>query len=223
VPVGATHYIFRVDARPRYIAVEGPMGVGKTALARALTERLAARAVLEPGGNPFHAGLTGEEPRSAFQAQLYLLLSRYQRKDEFHQEDLFARGGLVSDFLFACDRIIAQANLARDELMLYDKVYQLLGRELPRPDLVVYLQARPEVLSQRLRKRAPGTVPGRDFLEKVTQAYAEFFFHYGDSPLLVVNTSEIDFVERRSDLDELEAVIGRTRAGVSHYNPLGSR
>jgi deoxyadenosine/deoxycytidine kinase len=199
------------------------MGVGKTALAGELTARLGARAVLEPGANPFQSGLTGDSPRAAFQAHLYLLLSRYQQKDEFHQEDLFARGGVVSDFLFACDRIMAQANLQRDELSLYDKVYQLLGRELPRPDLVVYLQARPEVLSQRLRKRAPGLVPGRDFLDKVTQAYAEFFFHYGESPLLVVNTSEIDFVNRREDLDELVAVIGRTRAGISHYSPLGSR
>ncbi len=199
------------------------MGVGKTALTRLLRERLGARAVLEPGGNPFAGGLVGADPRAAFQAQLYLLLSRYQQKDAFHQEDLFQRGGVVSDFLFACDRITAQSNLSRDELALYDKVHQLLGRELPRPDLVVYLQARPDVLSQRLKKRASGAVPGRDFLERLSQAYAEFFFHYGDSPLLAVNTSEIDFVEHRADLDELVAVIQRTRAGVSHYSPLGSR
>jgi deoxyadenosine/deoxycytidine kinase len=219
VPSGAALYIFPVA---RYIAVEGPMGVGKTALARLLTARLGARAVLEPGRNPFLSGLYDGRGGAAFQAQLYSLLSRYQQKDEFHQEDLFARGGVVSDFLFSCDRISAQANLSRDELALYDKVYQLLGRELGRPDLVVYLQARPEVLSQRLKKRGSGGVPGRDFLEKLTQAYAEFFFSYGDGPLLVVNTSEIDFVERRADLDELVAVIQRTRAGISHYSPLGS-
>jgi deoxyadenosine/deoxycytidine kinase len=211
-----------VHVRPRFIAVEGPLGVGKTALARLLTERLGARAVLEPGPNPFLGGLFHDPQRNAFQAQLYWLLSRYQQKDEFHQEDLFARGGVVSDYLFACDRILAQANLSRDELALYDKVYRLLGREVPRPDLVVYLQARPDVLLQRLRKR-PGALPARDYLEKITQAYAEFFFAYGDGPLLVVNTSEIDYVERRPELDDLVAVIQRTRAGVSHYSPLGSR
>jgi deoxyadenosine/deoxycytidine kinase len=223
VSIAAADYIFPVEPAPgrrRYIAVEGPLGVGKTALARLLAERFGARAVLEPGPNPFLGELHGHHP---FQAQLFLLLSRYQRKDEFQQEDLFARGGVVTDFLFACDRIVAQVNLSRDELLLYDRVLELLRREQPRPDLVVYLQARPEVLLQRWKRRASGGGPGRDFLEKVTQAYAEFFFHYGDSPLLVVNTSEIDFVEHKPDADELVAVIQRTRAGVSHYNPLGSR
>jgi deoxyadenosine/deoxycytidine kinase len=196
----------------RYIAVEGPPGVGKTALCRALASRLGARAVLEPGPNPFPPG---------FQSQLYGLLSRHQQSDQLSQQDLFAPG-VVSDFLFACDRIVAQVNLSRDELALYDKVYRLLGREAPRPDLVVYLQARSDVLVQRLRKRGSGTA-SRDYVEKVAQAYAEFFFHYGESTLLVVNTSEIDLVERRADLDDLVAVIQKTRAGVSHYSPLGSR
>ena len=168
--------------------------------------------MLEPGPNPFPPG---------FQAQLYGLLSRHQQSDQLQQQDLFAPG-VASDFLFACDRIVAQVNLSRDELALYDKVYRLLGREAPRPDLVVYLQARSDVLVQRLRKRGSGTA-SRDYVEKVAQAYAEFFFHYGESTLLVVNTSEIDFVERRADLDDLVAVIQKTRAGVSHYSPLGSR
>ncbi len=212
-----------LDTRPRYIAVEGPLGVGKTALTKLLVERLGARAVIEPGPNPFLDALYRDPGKSAFQAQLYSLLSRYQQKDEFHQEDLFARGGVVSDYLFASDRISAQANLSRDELLLYDKVYGLFGRDVPRPDLVVYLQARPEVLLQRLRKRGPGPLPSRDYVEKIAHAYAEYFFHYGDGPLLVVNTSEIDFVERRPDLDDLQAVILKTRNGVSHYSPLGSR
>jgi deoxyadenosine/deoxycytidine kinase len=222
VPQRVTNYILNVELRPRYIAVEGPLGVGKTALARLLTQKLGARGVLEPGPNPFLDGLFHDPKRNAFQAQLYWLLSRYQQKDEFHQEDLFARGGVVSDYLFACDRILAQGNLSRDELALYDKVYRLLGREVPRPDLVVYLQARPEVLLGRLRKRS-GSVPHRDYVEKVSQAYAEFFFHYGESPLLVVNTSEIDYVEHRPHLDDLVAVIQKTKAGISHYSPLGSR
>jgi deoxyadenosine/deoxycytidine kinase len=208
--------------RPRYIAVEGPLGVGKTALAQLLLARMGARAVLEPGPNPFLDGLYHDPGRNAFQSQLYTLLQRYQQKDAFTQEDLFARGGVVSDYLFACDRILAQANLGRDELSLYDKLYRLLARELPRPDLVVYLQAKPEVLAGRLRKRA-GAVPTREYIERATKAYAEFFFHWEDSPLLVVNTSEIDYVERRADADDLVAVIQKTRAGISHYSPLGSR
>jgi deoxyadenosine/deoxycytidine kinase len=209
-------YILQVQARPRYVAIEGPIGVGKTSLARLLVQRLGARAVVEPGPNPFAEDLW--QGRAAFQAMLYSLLNRFQQKDEFHQEDLFARGGVVSDYLFACDRILAQASLSSGELALYDKVYRLLARELPRPDLVVYLQARPDVLASRLKRRVP-----RDYIEKVALAYADFFFNYGDSPLLVVNTSEIDFVQSRQDLDELVAVIQKTRAGVSHYSPLGSR
>jgi deoxyadenosine/deoxycytidine kinase len=210
-----------VNVRPRYIAVEGPPGVGKTALARLLQARFAARAVLEPGPNPFLDALYHDPRRSAFQAQLFTLLSRYQQKDELTQQDLFA-SGVVGDYLFACDRILAQVNLSRDELALYDKVYRLLNREVPRPDLVVYLQARPDILAARLRKRS-GAVPTRDYLEKVASAYAEFFFHWADSPLLVVNTSEIDYVEHRPDADDLVAVIQKTKAGVSHYSPLGSR
>ena len=106
--------------------------------------------------------------------------------------------------------------------MLYDKVYGLLGAQVPRPDLVVYLQARPEVLLHRLKRRG-GRVPAREYVEKMSQAYAEFFFHYGDGPLLVVNTSEIDFVQNRPEADDLAAVIQKTKAGVSHYSPLGSR
>src|SRR5262249_4038098 len=121
------------------------------------------------------------------------------------------------------DRIFAQLNLSRDELSLYDKVYGLLGNQVRRPDLVVYLQARPEVLLSRMRRRPEGARISREYVERVAQAYAEYFFQYGDGPLWVVNTSEIDFVESRQDLDDLVAVIRRTKAGVSHYSPLGAR
>jgi deoxyadenosine/deoxycytidine kinase len=197
--------------------------VGKTALAESLCERLSARAVFEPGDNPFLPNFYDDPKRYAFQAQVFFLLSRYQQREDFHQQDLFSPGGVVSDYLFARDRIFAQLNLSRDELVLYDKVYQLLGANVPRPDLVVYLQARPEVLVQRMKRRLEAGRISRDYVERVAEAYAEFFFHYGDSPLLVVNTSEIDFVESRADLDDLVAVIRRTRVGVSHYSPLGAR
>jgi len=201
----------------RYIAVEGPVGVGKTALAAFVAEKLGARVVLEPTPNPF----LDFDGKNAFPAAIYSLLQRFQNKDALHQEDLFAQG-LVADHLFASDRIAAQANLGRDELLLYDKVYSLLGAQVPRPDLVVYLQARPDVLLSRLKRRG-GRVPSREYVEKMARAYAEFFFHYGEGPLLVVNTSEIDFVQNPPEAEDLAAVIQKTRAGVSHYSPLGSR
>jgi deoxyadenosine/deoxycytidine kinase len=201
----------------RYIAVEGPIGVGKTALATFVAEGLGARTVLEPTPNPF----LDFDGKNAFPAAIYSLLQRFQNKDALQQGDLFSQG-TVADHLFACDRINAQATLSRDELLLYDKVYGLLGAQVPRPDLVVYLQARPEVLLARLKRRG-GRVPSRDYLEKMSRAYAEFFFHYGEGPLLVVNTSEIDFVQNRAEAEDLAAVIQKTKAGVSHYSPLGSR
>ena len=217
---------------PRYIAVEGPIGVGKTTFAKLLAERLGARTVLDEGNNPFLGDFYENPKDRAFQAQVYFLLSRYQQKHDFLQGDLFSAGGVVSDYLFAKDRIFAQLNLSRDELILYDKVYSLLGTQVTRPDLVVYLQAKADVLKERAKKKAAhaahgAKAPSKDYLERVAEAYAEFFFHYAESPLLVVNTSEIDFVERREDLDDLLAVIqnhvAKKTAGISHYSPLGSQ
>ena len=128
--LGDWSYISQVDVGPRYLVIEGPLGVGKTAFARLLSARLGARLVLESTNNPFLGDFYDDPKRHAFQAQLYFLLSRYQQKDDVHQQDLFARGGVVSDHLFARDRVFAQLNLSRDELVLYDKVYSLLGAQV---------------------------------------------------------------------------------------------
>jgi deoxyadenosine/deoxycytidine kinase len=219
-----------VPERPRYIVVEGPTGVGKTALARILGDRLQARLVLERAeDNPFMREFCREPKRYAFQMQLFSLLGRYQQQDALGQEDLFARGGLVSDFMIARDRILATVNLTPAELALHEKIYAILCPRVPRPDLVVYLQARTEVLLARLRKRAQETKDGEvfnppaEYVEEVARAYRYFFFHYGDGPLLVVNTSEIDFVASAKDRDDLVAVIRKTRAGTQHYIPLAAR
>jgi deoxyguanosine kinase len=210
--------------RPRYIAVEGPIGVGKTTLVTALAERDGGRAVLEAvEENPFLAGFYQDPRKHAFQAQLFFLLSRFQQQQELFQQDLFSQL-TVSDYLFAKDRIFAALTLDPNEMALYERVWQALGPRTVRPDLVVYLQARPDVLQARVRKR------GRDFerhlapeyLEAVARAYGDFFFHYEESPLLVVNTSALDLTDEQ-DLGALLGQIRRHRKGRLHYNPEGHR
>jgi deoxyguanosine kinase len=207
--------------RPRYIAIEGPIGAGKTTLASLLVERFGGRLVAEPvEENPFLAGFYEDRRKHAFQTQLFFLLSRFQQQQTLFQQDLFNQVA-VSDYLFAKDRIFAALNLDANELVLYEQIYALLGGRTVKPDLVVYLQARQEVLLSRIRRR------GRDFerrldpdyLAALSQAYSDFFFHYDDSPLLVVNTSDIDLAGSSADADALVTVIRRHRKGIQHYNP----
>lgn len=211
--------------RPRYIAVEGPIGVGKTTLAHILAERLSGRLVLEqPEENPFLAGFYADPKKHAFQTQLFFLLSRFQQQQVLFQQDLFTRS-TVSDYLFAKDRIFASLTLDPAELALYGQVYELLGPRTVKPDLVVYLQARVEVLQARIRKRGRDYERGMDpgYLEALAKAYSDFFFHYDETPLLVVNTSDIDFEGNADDLETLLAVIRKHRKGTQHYVPLGTR
>jgi deoxyadenosine/deoxycytidine kinase len=207
--------------RGGYIAVEGPIGVGKTSLTRALAARLNARLVLEEtAGNPFLARFYQDPDKYAFPLQLYFLLTRYHQQRNLAQQDLFNRG-TVADYLFAKDRIFARLNLAPDELGLYEQVYPLLDAAMLKPDLVVYIRAGAGVLAERLRKR------NRDFernisleyLERVSAAYRDFFFYYEDAPLLVVDTSEIDFVADPDDLDDLIREIEGAGQGVQHFVP----
>ncbi|HYD39621.1 MAG TPA: deoxynucleoside kinase [Anaeromyxobacter sp.] len=211
--------------RPRHIAIEGPIGVGKTSLAQILAERTGGRLVLEqPEENPFLQGFYAERKKHAFQTQLFFLLSRYQQQQALLQQDLFNQS-TVADYLFAKDRIFAALTLDPAELALYHQIYDHLDPRVVRPDLVVYLQARTEVLLARIRKRGREYERGIDpaYLDALAKAYRDFFFHYDDTPLLVVNTSDIDFEANPEDLETLLSVIARHRKGTRHYVPLGTK
>jgi deoxyguanosine kinase len=202
----------------RYIVVEGPLGVGKTSLVKLLAESLNANTVLERAGeNPFLEKFYQDRAKYAFQTQIFYLLTRYQQQQEILQTDLF-RQNLVSDYLFAKDRIFAFLNLSEDELVLYEWVYQLLDQKVVKPDLVIYLQAPVSVLSKRIRKRALWYEKNieEEYLQKVSKAYSNFFFQYNDTPLLVINTSSIDFVKRKTDLKNLLREIQNTDKGIRY-------
>ncbi|HZW35357.1 MAG TPA: deoxynucleoside kinase [Candidatus Deferrimicrobiaceae bacterium] len=210
---------------PRHIAIEGAIGVGKTSLAKILANQFGWRLVQEDvGHNPFLERFYENPRKFAFQTQLFFLLSRYRQQRELAQGDLFEKG-VISDYVLAKDKIFALINLEDDEISLYDSIYKLLVPTIPRPDLVIYLQARPEVLLSRVRKR--GVEYERnislDYLKTLSDAYNEYFFHYNETPLLVVNTSEIDFVESPRDLEHLVREVKSVKRGTYHYIPLGSR
>ena len=207
-------------ARPRYIAVEGPIGAGKSSLAAILGEALSARVILEsPDDNPFLGPFYKDRRRHAMSVQLFYLLQRYAQQGELAQGDLFSRGGVVTDYIFAKDRLFASLNLSPDEMALYDRLYQILKPRTIAPDLVVYLQTRTEVLMERIRKRGrPEERPIRaEYVEEVARAYADFFFSYAEAPLLIVNASDIDFVANAAHRAELIEVIKRAPPGVSHW------
>jgi deoxyadenosine/deoxycytidine kinase len=212
-------------AAGRYIAVEGPIGVGKTALARRLASEFGSRLLLEQTEeNPFLRKFYEDPDKHAFQTQLFFLLERYRQQHELAQQELFAHG-TVADYLFAKDGIFAGITLNADEFSLYQQIFCLLDQRLPRPDLVIYLEARPEVLLRRLRKRQRDFERGinPDYLAKLTEAFRDYFYNYTEAPLLVVNCSDIDFVEHGGDLADLIKEIRGMRQGVQHYIPLGSR
>jgi deoxyadenosine/deoxycytidine kinase len=208
----------------RYIAVEGPIGVGKTALARRLATEFGSRLILEQvEENPFLRKFYEDAEKHAFQTQLFFLLERYRQQNDLGQRDLFSQG-TVADYLFAKDTIFANLTLGTDEFNLYQRIFQLLDAQIPHPDLVIYLEARPEILLRRLRKRGRDyerTIT-QDYLERLSEAFREYFHHYTEAPLLVINCSDIDFVEHGGDLADLIKEIRSVRQGVQHYIPLGS-
>jgi len=210
-----------MQRRGGYIAVEGPIGVGKTSLARALSRQMSARLVLEEvDDNPFLSRFYEDPDKFALPVQLYFLLTRYNQQRELAQQDLFAQA-TVSDYLFAKDRIFASLNLAPDEMTLYDNVYRLLDARMAKPDLVVYIRANVDVLAARLRRRNRDFERhiSLDYLERVSAAFRDFFFYYDETPLLAVDTSEIDFVADSDDLKELIREIERAPQGVQHFVP----
>ena len=208
----------------RYIALEGPIGVGKSSLAAALAREYGARLVKEPvEENPFLPKFYEEPDRYAMTAQLSFLVERYRQQQELVQMDLFQQS-VISDYLFAKDRIFAGLTLAADELGLYERIYSLLDARLRKPDLVVFLDAQTEVLLRRLKKRDRPYEKriGRDYIERVAEAYRRYFHGYRDTPLLVVSCSDIDFVENGGHLADLVREIGSMGQGVQYYVPLGS-
>ncbi len=205
----------------RYIVTEGPLGVGKTSLTTLLSEELGARLVLERAeDNPFLADFYKDSARYRFQTQMFFLLNRYSQQEEMVQPDLFTRI-TISDYLFAKDRIFAYLNLNDHELSLYEQIYKLLEPKIVRPDLVIFLQADTDTLLKRIRQRGRPFEKDMnlDYLAAVNEAYNQFFFRYSETPLLVINTSDIDFVQRREDLDDLLKQIVNMKQGTQYYVP----
>jgi len=212
------------DVRFRHVAVEGPIGVGKTSFVDALSRRLGAESVLEDATNPFLADFYGDQAGSAFQVQLYFLLTRYRQQLELRQRSLFNPVS-VADYMFEKDRLFAHLNLSDNELLIYEKVYEILVPAVPRPDLVIYLQASTDVLMQRirLRRRDVELDIAPEYVEQVNEAYRHYFHNYRASSLLVLNTNDIDFVKNPRDLDELVAQIERMEGGTQYFVPPSSR
>ena len=205
-----------------YLAVEGPIGVGKTVLAERLASRLDATTILEDADNPFLADFYTERPGAALQAQLFYLLNRHRQLTGLRQADLFLQA-TVCDYLFDKDKIFAYLNLDDNELFIYQRLFDLLARDVPPPDLVVYLQAPTEVQIERLRRRPEDDTesdlprPGEDYIRELNEAYQHFFFHYTATPLLVVETSEFDPETDDGALDELVRQIKGMGKGTRYY------
>ena len=206
--------------QPRFIALEGPIRVGKSSLAKILAEGLDAQRIIEPENNPFLDRFYEGQTSLGFQTQMWFLHQRYEQLKGLRREEL--QRPVVADYIFEKDKLFAYINLSDAELALYNSYYQHLREQAPSPDLVVYLQATPEVLKQRLKRKG---VPGEravsdDYIEQVVAAYEHFFFHYTGSDLLVVNTSDIDFVNNDRDLQMLLKRLSEPIKGTQYFLPL---
>ena len=211
----------------RYLAIEGPIGVGKTRLAERLAHRIEGSTILEDSDNPFLADFYQERPGAALQAQLFFLLSRHRQLTGLRQANLFQHM-TVCDYLFDRDKIFAYLNLDDNELFIYQRLYDLLARDIPAPDLVIYLQAPTDVLLRRLREkpRDPERLlpePDAEYLRELNEAYQHYFFHYSATPLLVVETSEFEPEHSDSALDDLLRQINSLTKGTRYYVPRTGR
>lgn len=210
-----------IDEVPEFIVVEGPIGVGKTSLVERLADSLSCPTLLERAEeNPFLERFYQDADAAAFPAQLHFLFQRSRQLDQLKQRDLFA-DRLVADFMFDKDRLFAELNLRADELALYEEVYGRLAMDAPKPDLVVYLQAPLDVLVERVRKRNRPQEKSLsiDYLERLSEAYARFFYFYEQAPVLIVNAAEINPLESEADYQALLLEIARARHGKHYFNP----
>jgi len=205
------------------IAVEGPIGVGKTTVVDQLVARLDANKVLEDWStNPFLHPFYDAKPGAAFQTELFFLLSRYRQQQELLQRQLFSQVTLV-DYVFEKSRLFAYLNLDDSELLIFDKLFALLAESVPKPDLVVFLQAPTEVLARRVKTRGRPEESGlsEEYLAEVNRAYNHYFFHYSATPLLVVNTADVDFAASAEDVEDLLKQVRGMGRGTQYYVPRG--
>lgn len=205
----------------RYVAVEGPIGAGKTTLARRLAEHLGAALLLEqPGENPFLGRFYQDMPRYALPVQLFFLFQRARLLEPLAQRDMFARSGTVADFLLDKDPLFARITLSADELSLYEKIYETLRPRAPVPDLVIYLQASPAKLIERVRRRGVDTECGitEEYLAILAESYARFFYHYAAAPVLIVNSENLNFVQRDADFELLVSRIRDMKSRREFFN-----
>jgi len=206
----------------RYIAIEGVIGAGKSSLASKLAEKLNASLIMEEfESNPFLEKFYDDRKRFAFQTQMFFLINRYKQQQNLQQQNLFSNY-IVSDYIFDKDKIFAYLNLAGDELKLYETIFPLLERDLVKPDLVIYLQSSIDRLMYNIKKRARKIEKSlsRSYITELYEAYNNFFFKYNNTPLLIVNTTEMDFVNRPKDFNELYAQIFREDRGfIEYFNP----
>ncbi len=210
------------ERRLNYIAIDGPIGVGKTSLARAIARKLPARLLLETAvENPFLHHFYDDMRKYAFQTQIFFLVSRFKQQQEILQAELFEQT-TITDYLFEKDRIFAQINLTDDEFRLYNRLQQILIGLVPRPDVAIYLQADVDTLMARVRHRnAPyESKMSRSYMKDVSQAYERFFFEYHASPLLIVNTNEVNLAENQADIDDIVAQAKKLESGTQYYVPV---
>lgn len=207
----------------RYVAIEGVIGSGKTSLAMKLSEKMNSKLILEEfETNPFLEKFYDDRKRYAFQTQMFFLVNRFKQQQALNQEDLFSKF-IVSDYIFDKDNIFAYLNLNSEELKLYEALFPLLKRDLRKPDIVIFLQASVDRIMYNIKKRNRNIEKNltRSYIKELSEAYNNFFFKYNSSPLLIVNSTDIDFVNRENDFDELYNQIFRSDRGfIEYFNPV---